>query len=36
MCDRLPMMVVVPAGKYTMGSPESEKDRLGINPDRTQ
>ena len=26
-CDRCPEMVVVPAGAFTMGSPESEKDR---------
>lgn len=27
-CDRCPEMVVVPAGTFTMGSPESEKERL--------
>jgi formylglycine-generating enzyme required for sulfatase activity len=27
-CERCPEMVVVPAGTFTMGSPESEKDRI--------
>jgi formylglycine-generating enzyme required for sulfatase activity len=26
-CDKCPEMVVVPAGSFTMGSPESEKER---------
>jgi formylglycine-generating enzyme required for sulfatase activity len=29
-CADCPEMVVVPAGSFTMGSPEREKDRLGI------
>ncbi len=27
-CDRCPVMVAIPLGSFTMGSPESEKDRI--------